>query len=89
MTSGEADDSWYRGKMLIHLRHGIRQSTRLAEELARDAVVGSEAQGLLGRLRAIRSELDGLAFSNVDPRRAQNDPFWNEPPYPFQQNTTN
>lgn len=89
MTSGDVDDSWYRGKVLINLRHGIHQSTRLAEELARDAIVGGEAQGLLGRLRAIRAELDGLSFGRIDPRRVQNDPFWSESPHPFQQSTPN
>jgi hypothetical protein len=71
--------------VLINLRHGIRQSTRLAEQLTGDAIVGCEAQGLLGRLHAIRAELDALAFAGTDPRWAENDPFWNEPPHPFQQ----
>ena len=83
MTGTDNDDTWYRGKVLISLRHGIRQSSRLAEELAGDALVGNEALGLLGRLKAIGSELDDLAFSNPDVRRAQNDPFWNQPPHPF------
>ena len=84
MNGTQADDTIYRGKVLINLRHGLQQSTRSAEQLIGDAIVGSEAQGLLGRLQAIRAELDSLAFSPVDPRKAENDPFWNEPPYPFQ-----
>jgi hypothetical protein len=88
MASEDADDTWFRGKALVHLRHGIRQSTQLAEQLAGDAIVGSEAQGLLGRLNAIRAELDSMAFSAVDRRRAQNDPFWSEPPHPFQRSET-
>lgn len=85
MTGAQADDLIYRGRVLINLSHGIRQSTRLAEQLTGDAIVGSEAQGLLGRLHAIRAELESLASSGIDPRRPENDPFWNEPPYPFQQ----
>ena len=33
----------------------------------------------------IRAELDAMSFSRSDPRRAHNDPIWNEPPHPFQQ----
>ena len=84
MTGTQADDTIFRGEVLINLRHGIRQSSRLAEQLTGDSIVGSEAQGLLGRLQAIRAELDSLAFNGIDPRRAENDPFWNEPPFPFQ-----
>ncbi|NJC06950.1 hypothetical protein GGQ97_002743 [Sphingomonas kaistensis] len=83
MTSGNSDDTWYRGKVLISLRHGIRQSSRLAEELTGDLIVGNEALGLLGRLKAIGAELDSLAFSNPDIRRAHNDPLWDLPPHPF------
>jgi hypothetical protein len=85
MSGREADETSRRGEVLVHLRHGIRESTRLAEQLIGDAIVGSEVQGLLGRLRAIRAELDILAMQAPNARRATNDPFWNEPPYPFQQ----
>lgn len=83
MTSTAEDDIWYRGTMLVTLRQGIRQSCRLARELASDAIVGSEALGLLGRLKAIDSELDDIARPDPDFRRAHNDPFWNQPPHPF------
>lgn len=83
MTGSEGDDTWYRGKVLIHLRHGIQQSSDLAEQLANDAIVGSEALGLLGRLHAISAELDALSFSGHDPRKAHNDPLWDRPPHPF------
>nr|WP_314446476.1 hypothetical protein [uncultured Sphingomonas sp.] len=85
MTNGQADETMYRGAVLIHLRHGIRQTSRLAQQLAGDAIVGNEARGLLGRLEAIRAELDAMSFSGADRRRAQNDLIWNQPPYPFQQ----
>jgi hypothetical protein len=85
MISREADETSRRGEVLVHLRHGIRESTRLAEQLVGDAIVGSEAQGLLGRLRAIRAELDVLALQTPNARRAINDPFWNVPPYTSQQ----
>ena len=84
MTGRQADDALCRGEVLINLRHGIRQSSRLALQLAEDTIVGNEALALLGRLQAIRAEVDALAFSNPDPRQAQNDPFWNEPPHLFQ-----
>lgn len=84
MNGAQADETIYRGEVLINLRQGIRQSTRLAEQLIGDAIVGGEAQGLLGRLHAIRAELDSLAFHSTDPRRAENDSFWTEPPFPFQ-----
>ena len=89
MTNGTSDDAIYRGEVLIHLRNGIRQSRRLAEQLAQDALVGNEALGLLGRLRAIGAELDSLAMTATDPRRAHNDPFWSEPPHLFQQGRRN
>ena len=84
MTGRDSDDTAYRGRVLVHLRDGIRQLSALAEQLASDAIVGNEALGLLGRLRAIRAELDASAFTGADVRRAHNDPFWNEPPHPFQ-----
>jgi hypothetical protein len=86
MTGGHAEDLLRRGEMLIHLRRGIRQSARLAESLAGDAIVGSEALALWGRLQAIRGELDGFRAGAADLRRAHNDPFWNEPPHLFHVN---
>lgn len=85
MTGREADEAGFRGEVLAHLRHGLRQSSRLAEQLAGDTNVGSEALGLLGRLQAIRAELDAMA-AGQDLRRAKTDPFWSEPPHPFQNN---
>ncbi|UUR09187.1 hypothetical protein [Sphingomonas glaciei] len=87
MTRNDNDGTWYRGTVLINLRHGLRQSSRLAEELASDMIVGSEARGLLCRLKAIGAELDDLAFSNPDVRRAHNDPLWEQPPHPFRNAT--
>jgi hypothetical protein len=84
MTGGEREEAANRGQVLVHLRHGIRETSRLAEQLASDAIVGSEALGLLGRLQAIRAELDASSFTGSDLRRGHNDPFWNEPPHPFQ-----
>jgi hypothetical protein len=89
MKGSEAEETTYRGEVLVHLRHGIRQSARLAEQLANDAIVGREALGLLGRLQAIRAELDALAIARPDPRRAQNDPFWSKPPHPFRRKGLN
>ncbi len=83
MTGINDDDILYRGTVLITLRRGIRQSSRLARELAADALVGQEALGLLGRLKAIDSELDDIARPGPDYRLANNDPFWNPPPHPF------
>lgn len=83
MSGTDDDDILYRASVLITLRQGIRHSSRLARELTTDAIVGSEALGLLGRLKAIDSELDDLAFAHSDFRLANNDPFWNEPPHPF------
>ena len=85
MSARKEEDALYRGEVLISLRHGICQSARLAEQLAADAIVGNEALGLLGRLRAITAELDSLSFHAGDRRRAHNDPFWHEPPHLFQQ----
>jgi hypothetical protein len=84
MTVGESEKAAIRGQVLVHLRRGVRQSARLAEQLAGDAIVGSEALGLLGRLQAIRAELDASSLTGPDLRRANNDPFWNDPPHPFQ-----
>lgn len=75
----EPDNTLYRGEVLIHLRHGVRRSARLAEQLAGDAIVGNEALALLGRLHAIGAELDSLRLVGTDPRHANNDPFWNKP----------
>lgn len=78
-----------RGEMLVTLNHGLRQALRLADQLCDDAIVGNEARGLLGRLQAIRAELDALSTTLVDPRRAENDPFWREPPFPFRAGNSN
>lgn len=86
MTGWQAEEAGIRGEMLVQLRHGLRQSSRLAEQLAADTIVGNEARGLLGRLRAIRAEVDALAVTGVDLRLAENDPFWSDPPHPFRQN---
>jgi hypothetical protein len=86
MTGRNGDETLFRGEVLINLRHGRRQTSQLAQQLAADAIVGPEARGLLGRLQAIRAELDALSFAGLDVRRAQNDPIWSEPPHPFHQN---
>ncbi|WP_338505093.1 hypothetical protein V6R86_13255 [Sphingomonas kaistensis] len=83
MTDTDNDDILFRGTVLVTLRQGIRQSSRLARELAGDALIGQEALGLLGRLKAIDSELDDIARPDPDFRLANNDPFWNQPPHPF------
>lgn len=76
---GQANDAWHRGELLINLRNGLRQSSRLAEQLAKDALIGHEVRALMGRLQAIRTELDSLSAVDADQRRAHNDPFWNDP----------
>lgn len=81
--AGNNDDTLFRGEVLIHLRHGIRRSCRLAEQLATDSIVGSEAQALLGRLNAITAELEGLNLTRPDPQQPHNDPVWYKPPHPF------
>jgi hypothetical protein len=87
MNDRDVDNGSGRGEVLVQLRHGIRHSARLAEELAGDAIVGNEARGLLGRLAAIRAELDALAAAaGPDLRRAHNDPFWSQSPNPFRRN---
>lgn len=88
MIGSDAEDVMFRGEVLVQLRHGIRQSSRLAEQLTADFIVGHEARSLLGRLEAIRAELDAMRFAHADPRRAENDPFWSEPPNPFRQTGT-
>jgi len=84
MTGEDHASAATRGNILVNLQHGVSRSSLLAERLASDAIVGSEALALLGRLRAIGSELDRFATTKVDPRRVHNDPIWNEPPHPFQ-----
>ena len=84
MTGDDNESAATRGNMLVNLQHGVSRSSLLAERLATDAIVGSEALALLGRLRAIRTELNSLSTPKIDPRRVHNDPFWNEPPHPFQ-----
>ena len=74
------DELARRGETLVVLSHGIRQSSRLAEQLTSDAIVGNEARGLLGRLRAIRVEIDAMASSVPPLRHVQNDPFWSGQP---------
>jgi hypothetical protein len=71
MTGMSPNESGLRGEYLVLLRHGIRQSARLAEQLSHDALVGNEARSLLGRLQAIRGELDSLATGApiIVPRR--------------------
>lgn len=84
MTGDDKEPAATRGNMLINLQHGVSRSSLLAKRLATDPIVGSEALALLGRLHAIRTELDSLSTPKIDPRRVHNDPFWNEPPHPFQ-----
>ena len=78
MTSRELDDAAVRGDYLVLLRHGIRQSARLGEQLAGDALLGNEVSGLMGRLRAIRAELDAMTLSGPHLRHAPNDLFWTD-----------
>jgi hypothetical protein len=89
MTGMNPNESGLRGEYLVLLRHGIRQSARLAEQLSNDALVGNEARSLLGRLQAIRGELDSLATGAPDHRSAQNDPFWGHGPAPFRYSGAN
>lgn len=77
------DDSeeWImKGELLIQLRQGVRRSRQLALELVADPLMGQEAQGLLGRLEAIRHELDRIQATHPVVRRAVNDPFWTSLP---------
>jgi hypothetical protein len=83
MTIGKPEDPTYRAELLMKLRDGARQSIRLAERLSDDDVVGLEVRGLLGRLQAICAELDAMPITIPDLRRPENDPFWQEPPFPF------
>ena len=83
MTIGKPEDPTYRAELLMKLRDGTRQSMQLAEGLTHDVVVGLEVRELLERLRAIRAELDAMPIAINDLRKPENDPFWQEPPFPF------
>lgn len=67
-----------QGALLVHLRHGICRSRRLAERLSLDPLVGTEARGFLTRLDAIGAELDDLDCAWPRFLRPENDPFWIE-----------
>ena len=83
MTIANMGDPTYRAEILMRLRDGTRQSMRLAEQLSADGLVGHEAQGLLIKLQAIRAELDAMPITIPDLRPAQNDPLWQDSPFPF------
>jgi hypothetical protein len=89
MTSREADNTADRAEMLMELRHITRRTLRVAEQLASAGLVGYEVRGLLGRLQAIRAELDAMPISVPELRRPQNDPLWSEPPFPFRRSGAN
>lgn len=70
------NDDAERGALLVQLRHGLRKSSQLAQHLATDPLLESEAHGLLGRLNAIRAEVETLEAAQPRLRHAENDPFW-------------
>jgi len=72
------DDQAERGELLAHLRHALRKCSTLAENFAQDPLVGAEARSMLGRLTAIRGELDALQAFKPEWRHALNDPFWSD-----------
>ena len=82
MFTREAKAVHPSAEVLSCLRQGLRESSRLAEQLVDDAIVGNEARAMLGRLQAIRLELNSLTFADSDLRRATNDRFWNKSPDP-------
>lgn len=67
-----------REELLMTLRHGLRQSIRLAEQLGTNSILGSEAKGMLTRLEAIREELNGIVVAAGDRRPLDNDPLWSD-----------
>ena len=85
MTSSKMEDTMRRGELLVHLRHGVRHSSRLAEQLVADSIVGCEARALLCRLRKIRDELEHMSLTASDQRFAVNDPFWSKDAPAFRQ----
>lgn len=75
-----------QGNLLIQLGHGVRKSTQLADRLAGNPLVGCEARALLGRLKAIREELDAAAAVQPFLRHAEPSPFWRENRYGSNEN---
>lgn len=83
MSGSKSDDAIRRAEYLINLRHGIRQATRLGEELVSNPLVGCEVRALVGRLQSIRAELDDLARLAPHLPPADNDPVWGQMPRSF------
>lgn len=75
MSEGR-EDTILRGELLVSLRQSLRKCIQLAEMLATEPLTFAEARSLLGRLEAIRGELDDLQVLRPDLRHADNDPFW-------------
>lgn len=55
-----------RAEVLATLQHALGQTLQLAREMACDPLVGNEARAFLGRLDAIKAEVDLLC---VTPRQ--------------------
>lgn len=83
MGGSKGEDTATRGEYLVLLRHGIRQSTRLGEQLTGHPIVGHEVRALMGRLQAIQAELDDLARVQPYLPPAHNDPVWGQLPRSF------
>lgn len=66
------------GNLLPRLRHGLQKSRLLAEHLAPDPLVGSEARALLSRIEAIQQEIEILRLEKPDASHSINDPFWSK-----------
>jgi hypothetical protein len=63
-------------ELLAHLRHGVRTSSRLAEQLVDDPQVGAEAATLLKRLRAVSQELELVEILRPELRLPNEGPLW-------------
>jgi hypothetical protein len=56
-----------RTEVLAALRHGIERSLLLAQTLAGNPLIASEARSLTGRLQSIQAEVDAIACSRERP----------------------
>lgn len=83
MNGSKIGQAATRGEYLVLLRHGIRQSTNLGQQLTGHPIVGHEVRALMGRLQAIEAELDELARVAPYLPPAHNDPVWGQLPHSF------
>lgn len=73
------NDHHERRELLAHLRHGVRTSSRLAEQLVNDPQVGAEATTLLKRLRAVGQEIELVEILRPELRSSDKGPIWRKP----------